>query len=361
MNSEEDAALLLLSSWWGVVFHTGKYRSPLEINWKREQKSTLHWSSHVFKLRIVCSAGDQRTWHACAFFVLKSLLQIQAKNEVPATSEALCLKPGSTARWYQMRPCAVWPLVFVQTDVLMCCMWLDYLIVLVNHVSWASISLDVSLRLSSHSLQALPRCDCPVSALCLPRSSFSGRSVLSSFWTATLLLAGRCGNALNSREGRAGEGRQKETPTVPLPDSAFSFPVLHCGYTPSSSGRAYKAQDRGEHCQAELFQELCGDCAHCMALRSSTRLREFHSDARSKGWGVPLCAEDVVTWFRWSEPKKNPPKKTQNSEEKLLACSSLSRFLTGAASVCQLCVWGMWKWMSWYRYFCPNNIRENAR
>lgn len=44
-----------------------------------------------------------------------------------------------------------------------------------------TISLDVSLRLSSHSLQALPRCDCLVSALCLPRSSFSGRFVLSSF------------------------------------------------------------------------------------------------------------------------------------------------------------------------------------
>lgn len=155
-----------------------------------------------------CSAGDQRTLHASAFFVLKSLPQIQAKNEVPTTAEALCLKPGSTARWYQMRPCAVWPLVFVQTDVLMCCVWLDYLIVLVNHVSWASISLNVSLHLSSHWLQALLWCDCPVSALCLPRSSFSGRFVLSPFWTATLLLAGTRGNARDCSEQQRREGRR---------------------------------------------------------------------------------------------------------------------------------------------------------
>lgn len=154
----------------------------------------------------LCSAGDQRASCASAFFISKSLLQIQAKNEVPTMSEALCLKPRSTARWYQMQRCAVWPLLFVQTDVLTCCVWLDYLIVLVNHVSWASVSLVVSLHLSSHLQQALLRCDCPVSALCLPGSSFSGRFVLSSLWTATLLLAGTCENARDCSEQQKRRG-----------------------------------------------------------------------------------------------------------------------------------------------------------
>lgn len=57
--------------------------------------------------------------------------------------------------------------MFVQADVLTDGAWLDYLMILLNHVSWASVFLDVSLYLSSHLLRALLQCDGPVSA-CVP-------------------------------------------------------------------------------------------------------------------------------------------------------------------------------------------------
>lgn len=161
MSREEDAVLLLLSRWRGVVC-TEVSTCPC---WKLIGGGScrvLCFGALVILICKMCSAK-----RLGAYLFPKPLYW---KSAAKADKQQSSCRVGGSVwswRWQQDKGgwdgCIVWPLLFVQTDVLTGCVQLDYSMALLDHVSWASTCLNVLFHLSSHSLPVLLRCDCLVS------------------------------------------------------------------------------------------------------------------------------------------------------------------------------------------------------